>query len=131
MSQAEPIVPDPIHAAIDRHRDAARLWRAAVNIRDASYLDAPNEMDDLERQARLDAAVANARLPTIDAGLDLVGTEPTTVEGIMAGLEYARDLLLDGGHTMPQAIDWLGLLVGSLADAAGDLLAKYPKETTP
>ena len=128
MSQAEPIVPDPIHAAIDRHRDAARLWRAAVNVRDASYLDATNDFE-IEQQARLDAAVVNARLPTIDAGLDLVGTEPTTVEGIMAGLEYARDLLLDGGHTMPQAIDWLGLLVGSLADAAADLLAGQKEQS--
>src|SRR5712672_3293119 len=104
---------DPIYAAISRHRDAARLWRAAVNVRDAYPSDSANPME-LEQQAQLDAAVANARLPTIDAGLDLIGTAPTTVEGIMAGLEYARDLLLDGGHTMPQAIDWLGLLVGSL-----------------
>ena len=127
MPKAASTIPDPIYAAIDRHRNAARLWAAAAAVRDA-FPDGANEMT-LDQQAQLDAAVANARLPTIDAGLDLIGTEPTTVEGIMAGLEYARDLLLDGGHTMPQAIDWLGLLVGSLADAAADLLAGQKEQS--
>ena len=51
---------DPIHLAIDRHRNAARLWAAAVAVRDA-YPDASNAMT-LEQAALVDAAVASARL---------------------------------------------------------------------
>ncbi len=116
---------DPIFAAIERHRAAARVWAAAVKVRDASP-DGANE-----QQAQLDEAVANARLPLVDAGLDLIGTEPTTPEGVVAALEYARDQLLDGGIAMPQAVPWLDHLVGTLADAAADLLAKTPKEDQP
>jgi hypothetical protein len=80
------------------------------------------------QQAQIDAAVASARLPLIDAGLDLIETAPTTIGGFVAALEYARDQLLDGGGCMPQAGDWLEAMVDTLADAAGDLLAKTPKE---
>jgi hypothetical protein len=117
---------DPIYAAIERHRNAARLWAAAVKVRDA-FPDAGNPMT-LEQQAQLDAAVAGARLPLIDAGLDLIETAPTTIGGFVAALEYARDQLLDGGACMPQAGDWLEAMVDTLADAAGDLLAQYPEE---
>src|SRR5712664_2837097 len=97
---------DPIYAAIERHRDAARLWPAAVAVRDASFKDAANPMD-LDQQAQLDRAVGNARLPLIDEGLELIGTGPTTVAGFVAALEYIRDQLVDGAAAMPQAVPWL------------------------
>jgi hypothetical protein len=118
---------DPIHAAIARHRDAARLWAAAVAVRDASFKDAANPVD-LDQQRQLDAAVANARLPLIDAGLDLIETAPTTPQGLVAALEYARDQLDGGDDAMPQEVAWLDVFVDTLANAAGDLLAKYPEE---
>jgi hypothetical protein len=129
---------DPIHLAIDRHRNAARLWAAAVAVRDA-YPDASNAMT-LEQAALVDAAVASARLPLIDAGLDLIECAPTTIEGIVAALEYARNRLQDDGDTMPSdivldtaaigvTVGWLDVLVDTLADAAGDLLTTQHQET--
>jgi hypothetical protein len=126
MTKATSTIPDPIHAAIERHRNAARLWAAAVKVRDASP-DGANPMT-LEQQAQFDAAVANARLPLIDAGLDLIETAPTTPQGLVAALEYARDQLDGGDDAMPQEVAWLDVFVDTLANAAGDLLAQYPGE---
>jgi hypothetical protein len=124
---------DPIHLAIERHRSAARLWAAAVAVR-AAFPDVANPMT-MEQQAQIDAAVAGARLPLIDAGLDLIETGPTTCEGIVAALEYMRDRLQDDDDAMPEnividsvvddaPISWLTVFVATLADAAGDLLAR-------
>jgi hypothetical protein len=119
---------DPIYAAIERHKNAARLWAAAVKVRDASFKDAANPVD-LDQQHQLDAAVANARLPLIDAGLDLIETAPTTPpQGLVAALEYARDQLDGGDDAMPQEVAWLDVFVDTLANAAGDLLRTYPGE---
>jgi len=85
--------PDPIYAAIDRHRTAVRLWAAAATV-SAAFPDGANPMT-LEQQAQIDAAVAGARLPLIDAGLDLIETAPTTVEGHRCGV---------GIHTGPNAL---------------------------
>jgi hypothetical protein len=98
----------------------------------------------LEQQRQIDAAVAAARLPLIDAGLDLIETAPTTVEGIVAALQYLRERLQDDDDYMPQnividslvddaPISWLTVFVDTLADSAGDLLAgcNHQTETAP
>jgi hypothetical protein len=126
MAKATSTIPDPIHAAIERHRNAARIWQAAVKVRDA-YPDGENPML-LDQQRQLDAAVASARLPLIDAGLDLIETAPTTAQGLVAALEYARDQLDGGDDDMPQEVAWLDVFVDTLANAAGDLLRWYPEE---
>jgi hypothetical protein len=135
---------DPIHLAIERHKNAARLWAAAVKIRDA-FPDGANPMTP-EQQAQIDAAVAGARLPLIDAGLDLIETAPTTIGGIVAALEYARDQMQDDGDYMPAdimldtgpgahelleraqavgvTVGWLDIFVDTLADASRDILAR-------
>jgi hypothetical protein len=118
---------DPIYAAIERHRNAARLWAAAVAVRNA-FPDNANAMT-LEQQAQLDAAVANARLPLIDAGFGLIETAPTTPAGLVAALEYARDQLDGGDDAMPQEVAWLDVFVDTLAEAAADILRQYPEET--
>jgi hypothetical protein len=126
----DPTLPDdPIHLAIARHRDAARIWQAAVAVRSA-YPDSANPLMLDEQQRQLDHAVANARLVLIDCGLNLIECGPTTIGGFVAALEYARDQLLEGGAAMPQAGDWLEAMVDTLADAAADLLAKTT-EVTP
>jgi hypothetical protein len=127
---------DPIHLAIERHRSAARLWAAAVAVRSA-FPDNANPMT-LEQQRQIDAAVAGARLPLIDAGLDLIETAPTTLEGIVAALQYMRDRLQDDDDAMPEnividsvaddaPIGWLDVMVDTLADAAGDLLTRMER----
>jgi hypothetical protein len=143
-SHVHSIPADPIHLAIERHKNAARLWAAAVKIRDA-FPDGANPMT-LEQQAQVDAAVAGARLPLIDAGLDLIETAPTTIGGIVAALEYARDQLQGDGDTMPadimldpelasairpvgDTIGWLDVFVDTLADASSDILARQGEQS--
>ena len=67
---ASGIEPDPIFAAIDRHKEANRIW---------------NEIDDdLDETADAAAAVIEG-----DALADFLSTAPLTVAGIRAGIEYA------------------------------------------
>ena len=129
---------DPIYAAIERHKNAVRLWAVATAIGNA-FPDGANPMT-LEQQAQIDAAVAGARLPLIDAGLDLIETAPSTVDGIVAALEYIRDQMHYGGAFMPADIvlddtaaprrGWLDIFVDTLADAAGDILAQQKESQT-
>jgi hypothetical protein len=124
---------DPIYAAIERHRNAVRRWAAAVEVSNA-FPDAANPMT-IEQQAQIDAALAGARLPLLDAGLDLIETAPTTIGGIVAALEYIRDQLRFGGGALMPAdialdtvdgarVGWLDIFVDTLADAAGDIVAR-------
>jgi hypothetical protein len=104
-----------------------------VAVRDA-FPDGANPMT-LEQQAQVDAAVVGARLPLIDAGLDLIETAPTTLEGIVAALQYVGERLRFDGVDMPEnivldsvvddaPIGWLNVFVDTVADAAGDLVAR-------
>jgi hypothetical protein len=131
---------DPIHLAIERHKTAVRLWAAAVAV-SAAFPDGANPMT-IEQAAQIAAAVAGARLPLLDAGLDLIETAPTTLEGIVAALEYMHDQMLESGAFMPSdivldtseaalggtvgaTVGWLDIFVDTLADASRDLLAPH------
>jgi hypothetical protein len=143
MAKATSTIPDPIHAAIDRHRNAARLWEAAVNV-PVPFPESADPMTIEERRQRdeLDAVVAAARQYLVDAGLDLIETAPTTIGGIVAALECMRDQLLqDDGAFMPQdvvldtaddatVVGWLNVFVDTLARAAADLVAQQ-QESKP
>jgi hypothetical protein len=144
MAQATRVhsTPDPILSAIEKHKNAVRLMQAALSVSDA-FPDGTNPMT-LEQQAQIDAAVAGARLPLIDAGLDLIETAPTTLEGIVAALEYMHDQLqLEGGAFMPADIvldttvvgavpvGWVDIFVDTLADASSDLLAQEDGGPSP
>jgi hypothetical protein len=135
MSQAanKPSIPaDPIHLAIERHKNAVRLYQAAAAVSGA-FPDAANPMT-LKQAAQIDAAEAGARLPLLDAGLELIEIKPTTLEGIVAALEYMHDQMLEGGAFMPSdimldpatgvAVEWIDIMVDTLADASRDLLAR-------
>jgi hypothetical protein len=123
---------DPIFAAIERHRNAVRLYQAALSVSGA-FPDAANPMT-LKQAAQIDAAEAGARLPLLDAGLDLIETAPTTLEGIVAALEYMHDQMLEDGAFMPSdimldpiigaAVEWIDIMVDTLADASRDLLSQ-------
>ncbi len=93
---------DPIHLSIQQHRNAIRLWAAAVALRDV-FPEGANSMT-LEQQAQIDAAVDRARLPLLDAGLNLIETAPTTPEGIVAALQYMSERLQFDGVDMPENI---------------------------
>jgi hypothetical protein len=141
-TDAAPAV-DPIFAAIEKHRAAAAVWDAAVGVR-ADLPEGPAPMTDeqWEERDRLDDAVDDAREPLVDAGVDLVGTKPTTHAGIIAAISYIRTQMRTDGTYMPYASEvdfdfeyaelyaggdsrdtmgWIDAFLGTIAKAAGAL----------
>jgi hypothetical protein len=96
---------DPIYAAIERHRAAAVVWDAAVDVR-SDFDD--RQMNDEQRRQRdeLDDAVDDAREPLTEAGVDLVTTAPTTLAGIIAAVGYIRTQMRDAGSYMPYEVEF-------------------------
>jgi hypothetical protein len=94
---------DPIFAAIERHKAAAAIWDAAVSIRGDS------DESDRDETLRLDVAVDEAWEPCVQAGLDLLDTEPTTLAGIVAAIQYMRAQMLDDGTYMPHHLEYEGI----------------------
>jgi hypothetical protein len=98
-------LPDPIFAAIERHRAAGIVWDAAVDVW-AKFPDGPEPMS-IERwtvRERINDAVCAARDAVDDTGVDLINTSPTTLGGIARALNYIREqMLLDDGIYMPSS----------------------------
>jgi hypothetical protein len=131
---------DPIFAAIERHKQTAVVWEAAVGVR-ADFHEGPAPMtDDLwEERCRLEDAEEDAREPLLDAGVDLVATKPTTLAGIVAAVSYMRKQMRDDGTYMPweagfefeyaegcagdsrHTMGWIDAFLDTVADAAGAL----------
>jgi hypothetical protein len=78
---------DPIYAAIERHKQTAAIWDAAVN-------------DDDETEG-FQEAVDDAREPLMQAGVDLVTTAPTTPAGIVTAISYIRTQMRNNSTYMP------------------------------
>jgi hypothetical protein len=129
---------DPIYAAIEKHRAAAAVWDAAVGVR-AEFPEGPEPRTDeqWEELDRLDDAEEDAREPLVDAGVDLVGTKPTTLAGIIAAVSYIRTQMRNDAF-MPwdaefefefdegcpgdaQTLKWIDAFLGTIADAAAAL----------
>jgi hypothetical protein len=97
-----------------------------------------------EERDRLDAAEEDAREPLVDAGVDLVGTKPTTLAGIIAAISYIRTQMRDDGTYVPFASEvdfdfeyteesagdsldtmgWIDAFLDTIADAAAAALAE-------
>jgi hypothetical protein len=129
---------DPIYAAIEKHKAAAAVWDAAVSVR-ADLPEGPAPMTDeqWEERCRLDDAEEDAREPLVDAGVDLVGTKPTTLAGIIAAISYIRTQMRNDAF-MPwevefefefdegcpgdaQTLKWIDAFLDTIADAAAAL----------
>jgi hypothetical protein len=83
MPPAAEIAAAPIFTAIERHKQAADVWDAAVEVW-ARFPDGPEPMSmerRLERD-RINDAWSDARDALDDAGVDLINTRPTTLHGI-------------------------------------------------
>jgi len=84
------IADDPIFALIERHRGAARTFSAAVSNKDKvqaahwPWSDAPER---IAADAQYDAA-SDARHEAIE---DLLSTQPTTIAGVAAVLDYVNE----------------------------------------
>jgi hypothetical protein len=125
---------DPIYAAIERHKAAALIWDAAVNVR-ADFPDAgdPRTDEQQERLYELESAVDETWEPCEQASVDLINTAPTTLAGIIAAIQYIRvqmrddgtymvhRLLLDTGGDAQETMGWIDAFLDTIADAAASL----------
>ena len=96
---------DPIFAAIERHKQMAAVWGAAVDVR-SNFSDLDMTDEQWEQRDELDDAVEDAWRPYEQAGIDLVNTEPTTQAGMIAAIAYIRIQMLDDGTYMPHRMEF-------------------------
>jgi hypothetical protein len=92
---------DPIYAAIERHKQTAAIWYAAVDVR-SNFNDLHMTAEQRAQRDELDDAVEDAWAPCEQAGVDLINTTPTTMAGIIAALTYIRIQMRDDGSYMPR-----------------------------
>jgi hypothetical protein len=104
LATAGLVGPDPIFAAIERHRAAGAIWYAAVTVR--AQFDDVNMTAEQQRQIdEIEGAVEDAWEPCEQAGIDLINTAPTTLAGIARALNYIREQMLqDDGIYMPSGL---------------------------
>lgn len=97
--------PDPIHAAIEVHKAAAAVTRAAVErlsvfereLQADGRLGKENRREDeQQRGEEIEAALQQAFNDETDAACLLVGDPPTTMAGALALLQYAVTADKDG-----------------------------------
>jgi hypothetical protein len=116
--------PDPIFAAIERHKQAADVWDAAVQVWGNADGPAP---------VPIECALCDARDSLDDAGVDLINTAPTTLHGIARALNYIRQHMVkeDGvympsglglkGDDDPEVVGWVDAFLDTIGDAATEL----------
>jgi hypothetical protein len=92
--------PDPIYAAIKRHRELAKIcdaaWKLRAQCRDFGTLTEAEQAHVL----KLNDAVDEAHLPLEAAAMGLFNTEPTTHAGIITALFYMRIQHRNNGEHM-------------------------------
>ena len=125
---------DPIYAAIERHKAAAIVWDAAVDVW-ANFADGPEPMPmerRIERE-RINDAWRDARDAMDDAAIDLINTSPNTLHGIARALNYIREQMAqeDGvympsgltlkGSDYPEIIGWIDAFLDTIENAAAAL----------
>ena len=130
---AGPAEPDPIYAAIERHKDLAKafdaVWKLRARCKDFETLTEAEKARVLELNDATDAA----GLPLEAAAMDLFDTAPTTHAGIIAALRYMRIQHGNDGEHMIQGwlededgeryIDWRDAWLDTLIESV-DALGK-------
>jgi hypothetical protein len=98
-------VPDPIYAAIEAHKAALAVTRAAIGrfgdferqLQACGRLQTASRHDDeRQRGEEIEAEIDEADEAEADAACDLLSVAPTTVAGVVALLTHARDYDTDG-----------------------------------
>jgi hypothetical protein len=107
--------PDPIYAAIERHKAACVPWDAAIDVR-AEFPESADRMTDEQWEQRdaLDDAVDEARVILQQAGVDLIHTAPSSATGITTAIRYMQRQMRTDGTYMPYDIEfeWDDLYAG-------------------
>jgi hypothetical protein len=97
--------PDPIFAAIERHRDLAKTYDATWKVRGRCKDFGEMTQEEQAHVLKLNDAVDEAHLPLEAAALDLSNVHPTTRAGIITALFYMRIQHRNHGEHMIQG--WL------------------------
>ena len=88
--------PDPIFAAIERHKEAWQAFSAACDPTDEISADQEGRAITEDDEAAWDASEEAER----EAFYEAIGTAPITVRGIQALLEYAIKIEAGGGEVL-------------------------------
>jgi hypothetical protein len=124
---------DPIYAAIKRHKEAAVVWDAAVDVW-AKFVHGPEPEPEVELK-RINDAVRAARDALDDAAVHLINTAPTTLAGIARALNYIREqmvqkdsiympsglVLKDDDDPEIEIIAWIDAFLDTIEHAASEL----------
>jgi len=118
---------DPIYAAIERHRDLAKICDAACKVRGKCKDFGTLTEAEQAHIRKLDDAVDEAHLPLEAAAENLINTAPTTHAGIISALFYMRIQVRNDGEHMVQGwmededgeryIDWRDAWLETLIQA--------------
>jgi hypothetical protein len=100
-----PIVPDPIYDAIERHKAAGTIFDAAVTVR-SRFPDMDMNDEQVRQLERVEEAVETAWDPSELAGIDLINTEPTTLAGVIAAIQYVRIQMRNDGRFVPHDVEF-------------------------
>jgi hypothetical protein len=95
---------DPIYAAIELHKDLAKRFDAAWEVR-TRCKDFGETAEEKAHVQNLNDAIDEIGLPLEAAAMDLFNTAPTTHAGIIAAIRYIRIQHGNGGDHMVQG--WL------------------------
>jgi hypothetical protein len=129
ITPSQGIEGDPIYGAIEKHKAAAVVWDAAVDVW-AKFPDGPELWSERER---IHDTWCDARNAMDGTAIDLINTAPTTLAGIARALNYAREqMLLDDGVYMPsglalkdddypEIIGWIEAFLDTIEHAAREL----------
>ena len=127
---------DPIYAAIEQHKQTAAIYDAAAAQR-AGFEDLDMNTEQAKQCGLLDEALEVAWVPCEQAGIDLITTEPTTLAGITAAIQYIRIQTRNNGTFMPyhikfewdrgyeadgrETLGWLATFLDTIASATAAL----------
>jgi hypothetical protein len=124
--------PDPIFAAIERHKVAAVIYDAAVHAR-GTFPDLNPIGEQRDEIARLDDVVDETYDRCQDAAVDMINTEPMTLAVIVAMIQHVRiqvrndgvylqhHLVLDTGCDPEETMDWVDAFLDTIENAATEL----------
>ena len=131
---AAPAEPDPIYAAIDKHKALTVPFDAAWKVRGRCKDFGALTEEEKQHIRKLNETIDAAGLPMEQAACDLIDTVPTTPAGIVAAIRviqnYYRDDLGGRDNHMPNGEwlyeddddprngrDWLECFLDTLAEA--------------
>jgi hypothetical protein len=133
-------LPDPIFAAIERHRAARVIWDGEVDVR-SHFEDLTMTAEQRRQRDALDDAVADARDALDKTSVALINAGPITSAGIVTALQYLRRQMRDDGTYMPYDLEfefeegyeggdgavvfgWIDLWLKTIIDAVAALQAQ-------